>query len=250
MREVGTVNTVSEQPTRERGVREHAEGLLSRSRATVPGPQGGARHRSWGLVTLAALLVLGTGLAVAAWGLNAGQKDSVLAVREAVAKGEVIERDNLISKPVSGIGDAVPVDRISTVVGKTATVDLLDGQVVTEQMATSTPVPGAGQATVGLALDPARVPGTGLEPGDVVNVVAVPPGEGGRGSDATALDTPEVLAAGAQVYSVGGDSTAGGQVLVTVVVSAYDAARLAAYSTQNRIAVVETAPLDTPIVKE
>jgi hypothetical protein len=51
-----------------------------------------------------------------------------------------------------------------------------------------------------------------------------------------------VLAADASVYSVEGAATAGGQVLVTLVVDAADAARISAYSTQNRVAVVETAP--------
>lgn len=236
--------TVSDTMTKQdrkaaRGMHAPAPGLLAAGerRAT----QGGQRHRSWGLVTVAALSVLGTGLAVAAWGLHAGQKESVLALGEPVSKGQVIARDDLVTTSVSGVSGAIPVSKINTVVNQTAAVDLVDGQILTSQMFAASAVPASGEATVGLALDPARVPGAGLDPGDVVDVIAVPGGDTAQ-KDSAALDTPEVLAADASVYSVEGAATAGGQVLVTLVVDAADAARISAYSTQNRVAVVETAP--------
>jgi hypothetical protein len=236
--------TVSDTMTKQdrkaaRGMHAPAPGLLAAGerRAT----QGGQRHRSWGLVTVAALSVLGTGLAVAAWGLHAGQKESVLALGEPVSKGQVIARDDLVTTSVSGVSGAIPVSEINTVVNQTAAVDLVDGQILTSQMFAASAVPASGEATVGLALDPARVPGAGLDPGDVVDVIAVPGGDTAQ-KDPAALDTPEVLAADASVYSVEGAATAGGQVLVTLVVNASDAARISAYSTQNRVAVVETAP--------
>jgi len=224
-----------------RGLRAPADGLLTGGRRAATGPQRGTRNRSWGLVTLAALLVLGTGLGVAAWGLHAGQKESVLAVSKPIAKGHVIERDDLVSTSVSGVNGSIPVAQIDTVVGKSAMVALVDGQILTGPMLTSSPVPAVGESTIGLALDPTRVPGTGLDPGDVVDVIATPAADAAQ-ADPAALDAPEVLAKGAEVYSVGGESTAGGQVLVTLVVDASDAARIAAYSTQNRVALVETAP--------
>lgn len=222
-----------------RGMHVPAPGLLAggERRAT----QGGQRHRSWGLVTVAALSVLGTGLAVAAWGLHAGQKESVLALGEPVSKGQVIARDDLVTTSVSGVSGAIPLSEINTVVNQTAAVDLVEGQILTSQMFAASAVPASGEATVGLALDPARVPGAGLDPGDVVDVIAVPGGDTAQ-KDPAVLDTPEVLAADASVYSVEGAATAGGQVLVTLVVDAADAARISAYSTQNRVAVVETAP--------
>lgn len=201
------------------------------------------------MVTVAALSVLGTGLAVAAWGLHAGQKESVLAIGGPVAEGQVIARNDLVSTSVSGVSGAIPVSEINTVVNQTAMVDMVDGQILTAEMFAASAVPAAGQATVGLALDPARVPGAGLDPGDVVDVIAVPGGDSAQ-QDPEGLDTPEALAEGASVYSVGGAATAGGQVLVTVIVDAFDAARVSAYSTQNRVAVVETAPAGTDTTGE
>lgn len=214
--------------------------LLAGGRRAATGPQK-PRNRSWGLVTLAALLVVGLGLGVAAWGLQVGDKSSVLAIGEPVAKGQVVERSDLISKSVAGVGESIPVEDIDTVVGQTAAVDLVAGQILTPAMVAAEPVPAEGQSVVGLALDPTRVPSAGLQAGDQVDVIAVPAGEGAQGS-AAETEAPEVLAEGAEVYAVGGEGTAGGQLLLTVVVDAEDAAKIAAYSTQNRVAVVETAP--------
>lgn len=213
--------------------------LLAGGRRAATGPQK-PRNRSWGLVTLAALLVVGLGLGVAAWGLQVGDKSSVIAIGQAVAKGQVIERGDLVSKSVAGVA-AIPVADIDRVVGRTAAVDLVAGQILTPAMVAAEPVPAEGQSVVGLALDPTRVPSAGLQPGDQVDVIAVPAGEGAQGG-AAETESPEVLAEGADVYAVGGEGTAGGQLLLTVVVDAEEAARIAAYSTQNRVAVVETAP--------
>ncbi|MCX6398396.1 MAG: hypothetical protein NTX33_00500 [Propionibacteriales bacterium] len=212
-------------------------------RMGMPGVQQ-RRSRSWGLVVLAALLVIGTGLAVAAYGLSAGKKASVLAVGEPIAKGQVIERDDLISVSVSGVANTIAVSDIDDVVGKTAAVDLVDKQVLADAMVTSEPIPGDGESSIGLSLDPTRIPSAGLAPGDTVAVVAVP------GSDASgtgfedaesAINNPELLAQNVLVYSVDGESTANGAVFVTLVVPAEDAARIAAYSTAGRVAVVETS---------
>lgn len=221
-------------------------GLLAGRRR--PGLAGKPRQRSWGLVTLAALLVIGCGLAVAAWGLKAGQKESVLAVREPVAKGHVIERANLISTSVSGVAGAIAVERIDEVAGKSAGTDLVPGQIITEQQVASGAVPGPGFATVGLSLDAARVPGAGLETGDAVTVVAVPPSEAAV-SDPSALDAPTVLSDGATVYSAGGaaDGSAG-SILVTLIVKDSEAERIAAYSAQRRVALVETSVVEDSAV--
>ncbi len=214
--------------------------LLAGGRRPATGPQR-PRTRSWGLVTLAALLVVGLGLGVAAWGLQVGDKSSVLAIGQPVAKGQVVERGDLVSKSVAGVSDAIPVADIDTVVGQTAAVDLVTGQILTPAMVAAAPVPAAGQSVVGLALDPTRVPSAGLEPGDQVDVIAVPAGDGAQGN-ATETEAPEVLAEAAEVYAVGGESAAGGQLLLTVLVDSKEAARIAAYSTLNRVAVVETSP--------
>ncbi|UUW92482.1 SAF domain-containing protein [Pimelobacter simplex] len=235
--------TTNSDSRSESGRQQQAQSLLSGQRKAATGPLR-PRERSMGLVILGALLVIGCGLGVAAWGLRAGDKTSVLAVGAPIAKGHVLERGDLVSVSVSGVDDAIPVENVDQVVGKAATVDIVEGEVLTEAMVTSSPVPGEGKAVIGLALEPTRVPGAGLQPGDHVDVIAVPSGDGapvgGKDADA-ALDAPEVLATAAEVYEVGGDAVAGSQVLLTLIVDEGDASRVAAYSTQNRVAVVEIA---------
>lgn len=201
-------------------------------------------------VLLALLLVIGTALAVAVVVMQAGGKVEVIAIRDghSVAKGEVIDRADLQSRSVSGIAGAYAVGEVDRVVGKTAAVDLVAGEVLLPDMLTADLVPGAGEALVGLSLDPARIPATGLQAGDLVDVVAVPEAGGtGRagGGDPADLEAPRLLSERARVYAVEGDGTAGGQQLLTVIVKAPDAARLAAYSTSNRVAVVEISSTAT-----
>lgn len=209
------------------------EGRATRMKA------GRGRPQSRSLLVLAALLVLGFALATAYLVTRAGEKVSVLGVGTPITKGHVIERADLMSLAVSGIDGAVPVEATDDVVGKTATVDLVKGQVLTTGMVTTTPTPATGQSTVGLALDPTRVPSSGLDPGDVVDVIAVQNSEAGAGGQASSLDDPTVLARAATVYAVQGLATDGGKVLLTVVVDTREAGPVAAYSTSDRVAVVE-----------
>ncbi len=197
------------------------------------------RNRSRSLITLAALLVVGFGLLTAAMVARAGDKTSVLTVGTAIAKGHTVERGDLVTQSVSGVAGSIPVDDVDSVLGKTATVDLVKGQILTESMLTAAPTPGKGQAVVGLSLDPTRVPSEGLDSGDVVDVIPVPGGAEGSKVDQSALDTPTVLTSQATVYSVKGLATDGGQVLLTLVVDQADANKVAAYSTSNQIALVE-----------
>jgi hypothetical protein len=199
------------------------------------------RPRRGGLLALAGLLIAGSGLAGAVLFDRASDTVEALAVRDGIAMGHALTEGDLVARSVAGIDGVYTVDEAGSVVGSTATVELVPGQVLTREMLTRAPVPAAGDAVVGLKLDPAGVPAAGLEAGDLVDVIAVPAG-GSAATDAAALDAPRVLAERARVYGVAGSPTEGGGVLVTVVVAESSAARVAAYSTAGRVAVVETAP--------
>lgn len=200
------------------------------------------KNRRPGLITVAVLLIVVCALGFALLLSQAGHKTAVLAMGKPVPKGQVIERGDLVTTKVAGVPGAIGAADANTVIGKTTAVDLVAGQILNGDMVTSNPIPGKGRATVGLSLDPTRVPSSGMSPGSVVNVVAVPNGE--NGAPAEELDAPQLLAERAEVYAVDGASTEGGGLLVTLVVDQSDAARIAAYSTSNRVAVVETSPAD------
>lgn len=216
-------------------------GFLSNGRGSVRSRGARTKSRSKSLIVLAALLVLGFGLATAYLVTRAGDKVSVLVVGTEVPKGHVVQREDLVSQSVSGVAGAIPVDQVNDVVGHTATVDLVEGQILTHSMVTSAPTPGEGQALVGLSLDPTRVPSAGLDAGDVVDVIAVSGGEQGGKPNQADLDAPTVLSAGATVYSIEGMATDGGQMLLTLLVDEADANKVASYSTSNLVAVVEVS---------
>lgn len=194
-------------------------------------------NRSYGAITAGALLIGVCALLGAVVFGQAGETSSVLAVRDKIAEGQTIARDDLVSKQVSGLDNAMAVEDVETVVGKTAVVDLVAGQVVTASMVTDTPVPGPGLALVGLALKPSQMPGAGLGPGDLVRVIAV------AGADAPdpSGDGVDVLSSSARVYSVTGGDAAAVVTVVTIIASDSEAAKLASYGAAGRAAVVKIA---------
>lgn len=197
------------------------------------------RPRRGGLLAFAALMIVGSAVAVAVLVSRAGETEEVLAARVGVAEGHTMTRGDLVTKRVAGIADAFEVDDAASLIGSTAVVGVVPGQVITEQMVTESPTPAAGESLVGLSLDPSRAPSAGLQAGDHVMVVAVTGGD--NGADPDELQAPPVLATDARVFDTAGDAVEGGGVLVTLVVAEADAARIAAYSTAGRVAIVETS---------
>lgn len=197
------------------------------------------RPRRGGLLAFAALMIVGSAVAAAVLVDRAGQTQEVLAARVSVAEGHTITRDDLVTKRVAGIADSFAVSEANSLVGTTAVVGVVPGQIITEQMVTESPTPAAGESLVGLNLDPSRAPSAGLEAGDHVTVVAVTSGENGANADE--LEAPPVLATDARVFEATGSAVEGGGVLITLVVAEADAVRISAYSTAGRVAIVETA---------
>ena len=195
-------------------------------------------------MTAALVFAATIALAFALIQMRAGDTTSVLAVRDQVAKGETIERADLISIQVSGVDGAVPVEAADTVIGKTARVDLVAGQVITTPQVTDNPVPGAGNVLIGLALKASQMPGDGLAAGDQVQVVAVPAPDAAAADE---LTDAKVLTDSAQVYSVrGGDAESGeaGTAVVTVIAPKGDTPQLSAYASTGRVAIVKLSAGD------
>ncbi len=209
-----------------------ASSFVTRGRLNERGLR--TKPRRTGLMSAAALLIIGCGLSFALLLAQAGHKTEVLAIGHPVAKGHAVERNDLVTRQVAGVQGVIPIDQVSQIVGKTASVDLVEGQILTPAMVTADPVPGKGRALVGLALDPTQVPTDGLKSGDQIRVIAVPSDNSGGGT----LDAPPVLSDDATVYSVGGDTVEGGSIAVTVIVDDADAGKIAAYSANKLVAVV------------
>ena len=161
----------------------------------------------------------------------------VLSIVKPVPAGEVITDRDLAIVELAGLKDGIPASDANRIVGRSALVGLVEGQILTPGMLTTTPVPAAGERVIGVQLDATRAPG-GLMPGDKVVVVAVPPS--GDPSTPDELDEPEVLAAEAAVASAVPVEGAGTR--LTLVVPQEVADRVAAYAAAGRVALVQ-APL-------
>ena len=164
-------------------------------------------------------------------------REEVLAVAHPVAAGTVIEADDLKVVAVAGVTSTISSEEASSVVGSSAAVGLVEGQILAPDMVTSKPLPGPGERVVGLQLDATRAP-SGLLPGDVVVVLAVPPA--GDPSSPAELDDPTVLAPKATIASA--EVIEGAGTRLALVVPESVAERVTAYVAAGRVALVQ-API-------
>ena len=183
------------------------------------------------------VVLLACALGVVLWQLNATQKDPVLAVANAVARGEVIEADDLAVVYVSSDDPIAHLrrDESSRVVGRIALADLEAGALLTPGVVSDGPAVEAGQGIVGLSLEPGQVPTGRLRAGDLVNVVAgTPPGAG----DAEAANTDDgPLVEGAEVFAIE-ELTASGRLFVSLKMPEDDANRVAAAAERGPVRLV------------
>ena len=194
-------------------------------------PRVPRRYGQWaGAVLFVVMAVL---LAGWFWQQKSDQR-AVLAIAEPVPAGSVITAKDLEIIEVSGVKGAIPSADSDTVIGSTAAVGLVDGQILTRDMVTADPLPGPGERVVGLQLEATRAP-AGLAPGDVVVVIAVPP-EGDPSTPGN-LDNPTVLAPSATVASAAAIEGAGTR--LTLVVPEPVAERVTAYVAAGRVALVQ-----------
>jgi hypothetical protein len=194
------------------------------------------RARRPGLIAAAVLLVVGFALVGALLVSRAGHTTEVLVVAGPVPAGHVIEPGDVQAVRLSGSVRAIAVSDLGSVVGQTAAVDLVGGQLLNRDMLTAAAVPAPGQSMIGLALKPGQLP-YGLAVGDTVQAIVIP-----AGLEVAAQDgpRPRLLTQG-QVFAVRQDATTGGDTLVTLLVPADPAAQLAATGAAGRVGLIKIA---------
>jgi len=223
-----STTTAPDRSSREPGLDLRA--TLGRASQRAP-----RRLGQWAASILFVVLVV-VGLVV----LFQSQSDrvEVLVVRQSVAAGQVVQAADIGVADVAGVSGAIPAADIESVIGQRAASGLVDGQVLTVSALTQDLVPAAGERLVAIRLESGRVPG-GLAPGDLVDVLAVPPS--GDPGTAEQLDAPSPLAHAVRVDSLG--ETPDGAVVVTVLVKEDEAHAIAAHSAAGQVTVVQ-APVD------
>jgi hypothetical protein len=199
------------------------------------------RRRRPALVALGVLVVLGCAGISGALVLGSSDTTPVLTVTRAVPAGHVMVGGDLAPAEISGTGlTAIAAASTADVLGMTAAVGMVPGTLLSPGMLTDRPVPGPGQAVVGLALTAGLLPVPELVPGARVMVVRVP----AAGSSAPAAESGTepsggVLVPEAGVLSVAADQTGGGW-LVSLVVdadAATDVARAGATGTASLVVI-------------
>lgn len=207
--------------------------------AEVPvGPPPRLRRRPMLVAASVAAVVLGA--AGSAWVFTSvSDAVPVIAVREAVARGEVIDAQDLVVVQLPAEPGLRPVsaDRAEEVVGTRSAVDLPAGGLLTEAAVQKQVSPAAGSSLVGVALPPTLMPGEPLLVGDQVRIVSTP-GQGAtveEGDDAGG--TPwSIVATVAGITE--GDATGGGQSVVDVLVPEDQAVDLAARAATGNVILV------------
>jgi len=217
------------------GVNDRRRAREERGFAPAAAPVGdrlprAPRERRPMLAVLAVLLIVG-GAAVA--GLVALRQDTrvpVLALAQDVPAGTEITEQMLTTVPVAAESTfLVPAAQQDQVVGRYARLTLSQGQLLDTTMLTDSGLLRPGTVAVGGAFQPGRMPASGLQPGDVVQLVNV--------ADPAA---PSVVVADARVSSVKASESTSvtAATVVTFVVSAAQGAPVASLASAGDLAVV------------
>ncbi|MGQ0842984.1 MAG: SAF domain-containing protein [Sporichthyaceae bacterium] len=192
------------------------------------------RSRRPGLIAAAVLLIVGFALAGTVLVSRAGDTSEVLIAARPVAAGHAITAADLGVARVAGSVRAIGAGEVSTIVGRTAAVGLVGGQVLNRDMLAATAVPARDQAMVGLALRPGQFPADGLKVGDRVLAVATPASTDTAATAARALTT-------AEVYGLRPDTTSSTDTLVTLLLPLGQANAVMTQAAVGRIGLVKVA---------
>jgi hypothetical protein len=199
------------------------------------------RRRRPGLAALAVMLVVGCSAVSASLVFASGDTTAVLTVVRAVPAGQALAAADLGTAEISGSGlTAVAATSRDKVLGLTAAVDLVPGSLLTDGMLTREPVPGPGQAVVGLSLKPGLLPEAELRAGTAVMLVRLP-APTGTPSSADAERVAGVLVPRARVLSETSDPTTGGR-LVSLLVERSIAAEVSRAAAAGTVSLVVIGP--------
>jgi hypothetical protein len=184
------------------------------------------------------LLIVGFGLSGAVLVSRAGHTTEVLVAAGPVAAGHTITRDDVTTARISGSVRAIAASDLATVVGQTAAVGVVGGQVLNRDMLTAAAVPARDQAIVGLSLAPGQFPADGLAVGDLVLVSVIP--AAGDAAATTGAPAAKAITTG-EVYGIRVDPARGPESLVSLLVPLNMANEVIANGAVGRIALVKVA---------
>ncbi|MCA0296521.1 MAG: SAF domain-containing protein [Actinobacteria bacterium] len=193
-----------------------------------------SRHKRRPIWLAAAVLLVALG-SLGVWFVVSNLRDTVavVALRNDVPRGTAITAQDLTTVDINPEPAlrTVPASQLAQVVGKQAAVDLPAGTLLSPAGIADTITPPAGQSVVGLALDPGQMPAIELKVGDKVRIISTP-----KDQDDPPTTAPVVTVSAEVVSSTPLADTS--KTRVDVLVSEQDAAKVAAISATNRVALI------------
>jgi hypothetical protein len=214
------------RPVRQRRSKSGADGGQA---SVTPAPK--LRRRPELVAASVAAVILGALLGAWTWSSTSNTHE-VVALRQTITRGETITQGDLMTVQV-GLDPAlksIPGDRLGSLVGQRAAMDMAAGSLVTDADVTTAVLPGKGRSVVGVALPPSLMPGETLLAGDQVRIVATPGQQGDVGQEPPVAISATVVG----LYPNGEN----GQTVVSVEVPQEQAAELAARAATGKVALV------------
>lgn len=191
-------------------------------------PRG--RRRSRGQLVLGVLLIAGCAAAGSAVYASADSATTVVVAARDIPVGAQLTQDDLAAAELSGAGvTAISGGDAGLLLGQTATTAIPSGALLHADMVQQDPPPAEGEVSVGLALEPGRLPAE-LTAGRDVRVLLVPAAQE-AGSDPEGQALAEV----ARVLSVSADPS--GMWLVSVQVPQESADAVSAAAAVGRVSL-------------
>lgn len=198
---------------------------------------GGGRQRRWSLALLAVLVTLGSALAFVVLWMNAGDRKPVLAMKNDVAAGQIIEADDLKVVRVSADGGVALVASSASddVVGQPATTNLLAGSLLVAEAVGSSDGLAQGTTVIAIPVPRTEIPSDDLETGDRLVLYRTPSGNG------DAATSTERLGDGLVFSVAGGDDSSSSDIRVSVTVDEGLAPEIASAVAQDQIYLAKAA---------
>jgi hypothetical protein len=190
-------------------------------------------NRPRGYIALAVMLIVGFAALGYWFYAQAGSKVAVVTAAREIPAGHVITGSDLSTTEVAGGITAVAASRMSEVVGHTAAVTILARTPVQLAMVSTASPISATQALVGVAAAPGQVPSSGLQPGETVEVLALPQ----KAAVTSSVSAP--LLATATVFDVRVDPAVEGGTLLSLLAPRTAAYAITAASDAGLIALVQ-----------
>lgn len=194
-------------------------------------------------IALGLLIVAAFGLASLWWFTSVTEKVEVLALGNAVERGEVLELEDLVVVSLNTDDVLATIDRLGAdqIVGRVALTDLAVGTVVTPSQFAADDALEVGEGVVGVELDAGEIPARRLLPGNTVSVVLTPrPGSTEELRDGGALEVGEVLVEVAVVVEAAPVGAQGRQFIALSMTEA-EAQVVAVAASQQRVRLIQIA---------